>query len=682
MSRLVYRPELDGLRAVAVLLVIAFHAHVAAVAGGYVGVDLFFVLSGFLVTGVLTTELVATGRISLGGFYARRVRRLLLAAVVVIVVTAAAQLIVTSLSGRLDLVGDARAALLYVANWHYIGESGDYFAQNVDSSPFLHFWSLSIEEQFYVGFPLVVLLVVRVSRRPVRALAALMAAVVVLSAALQVWRAADDVTYAYYATETRVYQLSAGSLLMLAVRRRDRLRSRAAAAAPYVGTALVALGLVGLGAVASGLTDLSASHRGLLATVAAVLTLGGLWVGPQSPLARLLALPLPRYLGTISYGIYLWHWPVLLVLERVFAVRPVVLAVLTTALAAGLAALSFEVLEQPVRRARALSRRPWPVVVAGLAVSALVAGFVVAPVLEVDRRPALAVRAGSDVGGLAQALDRPVPPGLDLEAAAADIGPQLPFCTPEDLEACTVVRGDGPHVLLVGDSQARMLGDAFVQLAREHDWTLSTSLILGCSWQQGIYGLRTSDEARAECAAQREDFYRDVLPRLGIDVVVAFDLSRSDAYWSRYLGDASLKPAGAGLDELQQRTTEETARVITCTCAKLVIVRSMIGTGGYALGGFDPIECLAAASTLADCAVSVPLDQPHVDGTYVVLDATDPDIGTIDVNPIVCPAPPLCSPVDGDLVVWKDPDHVTARFFTRHRAALYRLLRQTGLLER
>ena len=149
------RPALDGLRTVAVYLVVLFHAGASWFDGGFVGVDLFFVLSGFLVTTILLEELSSTGRLSLLRFYDRRVRRLLPAAVLLIVVVSAVSLLVLSSVQRDLFIADARAALLYFANWHFLNESRDYFgAETFDASPFLHFWSLSIEEQYYFVFPL------------------------------------------------------------------------------------------------------------------------------------------------------------------------------------------------------------------------------------------------------------------------------------------------------------------------------------------------------------------------------------------------------------------------------------------------------------------------------------------------------------------------------------------------
>ena len=174
-----YRPELDGLRSVAVYLVVLFHCGVGPFEGGFIGVDLFFVLSGFLVSHVIWAEVDRSGSFRLGWFYARRVRRLLPAAVLVIVVTAALQLLVASAPQRSGMVRDAQSALVYLSNWHFIADSRDYFAGDaVGASPFLHFWSLSIEEQFYVVLPLALLLLLRLRRHAAVVLLVLTAVVV------------------------------------------------------------------------------------------------------------------------------------------------------------------------------------------------------------------------------------------------------------------------------------------------------------------------------------------------------------------------------------------------------------------------------------------------------------------------------------------------------------------------
>ena len=270
-----YRPQLDGLRCLAVYLVLLFHAQSVRFGGGFIGVDLFFVLSGFLVTTVIIAEIDEHDRFSLGGFYARRVRRLLPAAVLAIAVTCLIQLLVATEPTRLAMVRDAQAALLYVANWQFIHEANDYFGSGISGSPFLHFWSLSIEEQFYIAYPLIVFLVLVRLRWSRQRLMVLLAVLAAISIAWQVVAAASDVNYAYYATQTRIYQPLVGCVLALLMWELTHRTADSRAAAPQADRSarwagvLGALGVLGVLVLATDLVDVSQSVRGLLSTVAA-----------------------------------------------------------------------------------------------------------------------------------------------------------------------------------------------------------------------------------------------------------------------------------------------------------------------------------------------------------------------------------------------------------------------------
>ena len=293
------------------------------------------------------------------------------------------------------MVRDGQSALVYLSNWQFIADSRDYFAAGTtDTSPFLHFWSLSIEEQFYVVLPLVLLLLLRLRRHAVLVVL-LLAAVVAGSVALQLWHASTDPTYAYYATETRVYQLAAGVLLAML--------TRLVTIPARVGWPLAVVGVAGTVAVASSLIEVSPATRGLLATATSLAAIAGLYAAPTGPAARVLALSVPRYLGQVSYGTYLWHWPVILVTRQVFEVRDLVVLAVAAPVATGLAALSYEVFERPIRRAPAAGplplargrRRP-----GGRRVLAAV--LVVPPVLQATVRPVVGNPEGADLSALAE----------------------------------------------------------------------------------------------------------------------------------------------------------------------------------------------------------------------------------------------------------------------------------------
>ncbi|QWF21489.1 acyltransferase [Nocardioides sp. LMS-CY] len=677
-----YRPEIDGLRTVAVYLVLLYHSGAGWAAGGFIGVDLFFVLSGFLVLNVMLAEVDEHGRLSLGGFYARRIRRLLPAAVLVIVVTSLVFVLTASLPERLPLVRDAQSALLYVSNWHFISAASDYFATDTDKSPFLHFWSLSIEEQFYFVFPLLVALMVKLGKHRGRLFLAVLLTLGAASLVAQIAYAQVDVNRAYYGTDTRLYQLLAGAALAVAFREFGRAGPGSGDRrwSPALGTVVGGLGVAGLLLLSSGLLDLSISARGIAAAAASVAAIAGVYAVPGSPLARLLGRPTPAYLGKISYGTYLWHWPVILVLGQLFDVDAWVLALLAGAIATGLAALSFQVYETPIRRSPRLAPRRWASVVGGLALSVLVALVVVPPVLESDRAPA--VQAGAQAGTAVPAsvsaeLEEPVP-DIDFRAVSDDRGPDDQWCTPDAVEDCLMTPGDGRTVVLVGDSQARMLAPAFERMAEEHGFRLYVDIVSSCPWQDGLYNAWASAQNQAQCHEARDDFYRETLPQMEPDLVVTTSLARSADRWQGHVVD---RDGEAGdLHQMQLEATERTADLVRDAGAPLVMVHSIMGTGGFDSEGPDPLDCLARASTLGDCVVVPPLERPTVDSFYDTVATSRDDAAAIDVNPIVCPDAPVCLPVLDDVVVWRNVDHLTGDIGVARSEEIWAAIEDTGLL--
>ncbi len=655
-----YRPALDGLRTVAVYAVLLFHTGHPWALGGFIGVDLFFVLSGFLVTSVLLSEIDRTGRLKVGMFYTRRVRRLLPAAVVAIVATCAVFVLISPVTDRVDLVDDAQSALLWFANWHFLGESGDYFATDVDRSPFLHFWSLAIEEQFYVVFPVVLLVLMKAGRR--RAITVL-GLLLLASVAAQLYWAQADATHAYYGTDARIYQPLAGAVLALGVHRLPRGGGRRWATAAAVGLVLFLF-------LSSGLLDVAPSWRGLGATLAAVAVIASVSVADASLVARALSQPVLVFLGKISYGTYLWHWPVILALEEVLATSPRVIAVLTVALSTGLAAVSYEVLEKPIRTASFLDRLRWAPAVAGVALSALVAVTVVPGLLGLDRRPALTV-GGERADNVPTQRPLALPDDVDWEAVVADHG-DTGWCAADDPEGCIVHEGSGPHVLLVGDSQAQSLVPMFETLAEEHDLTLSLNVVSGCMWQEELYNTKLSKQGQQDCEDARVGWYDEALPALDPDVVVLMARPRDDeAEWADSVRRRD------GVEQSLERMTLTSSRATLRTLEQLV-PRTLIVSRIVMPETFDPADCLATSPDPNDCVVPVPVGGTESDGFAQTEAARSPKLDVLDLNPAFCPDAPVCLPVVGDEVVWRDDHHVTASYATSRREAVWKILTATG----
>ena len=330
-ARLGHEPALDGLRGLAVAGVVAFHAGFGWATGGFLGVSTFFTLSGFLITSLLLAERSGTGRIDLVAFWARRARRLLPAALLTLLGVSALAGALASPEQLDGLRGDVLSALFYGANWRFLasGQSyGDLFAM---PSPVLHFWSLAIEEQLYVAFPL---LVVAVRRRLGAVLVALVVASVVLAWIL--YEPGGSTSAAYYGTGVRAGELLVGALLaMVVARRRDLVRSPAVAVA---GTGALALLLWAWTVVRQ---DELVLFRGGLVAHAVVSALVIAACLAPGPVRSMLSLSPLQALGRISYGVYLYHWPVLLWFDAPLLLQLAVTLVLAMA--------SFVLVEQPIR---------------------------------------------------------------------------------------------------------------------------------------------------------------------------------------------------------------------------------------------------------------------------------------------------------------------------------------------
>jgi peptidoglycan/LPS O-acetylase OafA/YrhL len=355
-ARPAFRPDIQALRAVAVGGVVVFHLWPAALPGGFVGVDVFFVVSGFLITRQLADEARATGRISLTRFWARRIRRILPAALVVLAATTAAVVLLVPRVAWRDNLPDVRAAALYAENWQLARRAVDYLAAEADPSLVQHYWSLSVEEQFYLAWPLLVLLAVVLSRRlpaldqkawPVAVLTAAGLSSFVLSV---LWTASDAPT-AFFATPTRAWEFAAGGLAALLAPETAGGGGRAALGGIGLVVVLAAMGLIHGDLPFPGAVALVPVLGATLVVAAGLSDRGA---------GRLAGLAPVQWVGDRSYAIYLWHWPLLVALPWVVHRDPTgldLVAVLVVTLA--LAALTKVAIEDPVRTRRMWRSRIW-----------------------------------------------------------------------------------------------------------------------------------------------------------------------------------------------------------------------------------------------------------------------------------------------------------------------------------
>jgi peptidoglycan/LPS O-acetylase OafA/YrhL len=354
-GRIGYQPEFDGLRAVAIVPVVLYHAGVPGLPGGFVGVDVFFVISGFLISRLLLLELNETGRIDILAFYARRARRLLPAlATVVAMVLVLGSFILSPALERQQLSQSATATMAFVSNIYFWRQQAHYFAQPAEWVPLLNMWTLSVEEQFYLLWPALLMLAALFARgRPLPAKVALMlAGLSAVSFALFWWGVRAEPTASYYLAPTRAWEFALGAALALFEKRLSHIGR---GAAPFTLGGLAAIAL----AVALGRDSLLWVIG--LAAFGTAAVIGGITAASGSEGVRLLRWSPLGVIGKLSYSWYLWHWP-LLAFGRVLDVGHHSLSrnLLAAFGALALAALTFVFIEDPIRR-----RRPWPFAGAG-----------------------------------------------------------------------------------------------------------------------------------------------------------------------------------------------------------------------------------------------------------------------------------------------------------------------------
>jgi len=687
-TKLPYRPALDGVRVVAVVLVLAFHAGMHRVPGGFIGVDVFFVLSGFLITRLLLAAAYGGG-ISFVDFYARRMRRLLPVALLVLGVTSLVWIAVASAVEREPLLGDARAAAMYFANWHFAAHATDYFASANQHSPFEHFWSLSVEEQFYLAWPAVVAAVFLLSRRnPGRArrrLAVLTVLLLVGSVALLLSAMhRGDPSFEYFGTHTRAYQLLAGALLTLCCYGRNiTVTNRAGRAAASLGQ-LLALG--SLLVLAGTAVHVSVGVRGMLTAAFAVLLLASLELDPRGLAARPLSWSTVTYLGQISYGTYLWHWPVILLIERFVVISPHSLFGVAMVLSFGLAALSHRLVEQPIRRSPALAARSRGVLAAGLAASAVAGLLVLPPLLTTDRDPAvtpLTPFAVDATGGQSPTQDQlppetgapetgapgpgtsgskptggtkaPAPrtpvPGRDAIKAAGQ-GPPAQTCLQQIIRlGCLSRQGSGPKVLVLGDSHLQMYFTVFNQLAERHDLTLYTWMYYVCPWEDGVL---PSGSNAAPCRENRKLLYDKMLPTIKPDVVITINRGYDDPNYPRDLFQDGA-PGETNPGRVLTAALPAAVDKIRSYGARLIVIEPTPSTR------FNQRECLSRATYVQQCASRSAGKLPS-EQALEARAKTRHDVTAVDLDKAICPRLPLCDAAIDGIVVRKDNDHPSLPF--------------------
>lgn len=656
------RREIQALRAVAVLGVLVFHLWPLRLPGGYVGVDVFFVVSGFLITDHLMREYERRGRISLPGFWARRARRLLPASLLVLTVTAIGVYLLVPLTRWSQFGWEIIASAFYVENWALAAQSVDYMALSNVKSPVQHFWTLGVEEQFYIVWPLLLLgggyLAVRLGRAGVRGAAAVVGIATAASFAFSIFLTALAPSVAYFSTATRAWEFGAGALLALTLRR---------VPTPLTGAVAVASSWLGWGMLAAAMLLFTAdtpfpSYTAALPVLGTVLViLAGTPSTAGAPTALLSLRPV-QFVGDVSYGVYLWHWP-LIVLVPYATLAPLSTgqAILIGGASIVLGWASKRFIEDPVRRLRWIaSARPRRSLLATAGGMIIVAGLSLPLALSSVPPPPEAPKALPSCWG-AEAMTDPQcdgPLAQSLRAPAASFAADLPTAEVKACEVtvelatfrrCDLVARSDRNIALVGDSHATRWVEGFVRAAQEEGWGLSTFLVSGCPLVslEPIGGAWGFDPVGSQLCPQ---------PTAGVLEAIASDPTITDVVLTnRTRLYVSEDPANHPLTSEAVATTIRTLQAAGKNVVVLADhpeIRPIPQQGG---GGAP--DCLAVRDA-AECVMprqGAEFDDPM----RAAAAATSAPV--VDLTDSFC-GPDVCYWQIGGLVVYTDDNHMTRSF--------------------
>ena len=647
--RLGYRGDIEGLRAVAILLVVAAHARVSWLAGGFVGVDVFYVLSGYLITGLLVQEIHETGDLRFANFYARRLRRLMPALLLMVAIVCVLGRLLLPAGEQLGQATAAASALLWISNFNFAFSNLGYFAPGADSNLFLHTWSLGVEEQFYTVWPLLVVLAMGAwqgaKRRPSAGrLKWYFSVIFVLGLALSLYWTREAPQLAFYMMPSRAWQFALGALVFLAAGSPAFQMS-----GPTIGQKwLRAGGWLGLAMIllSSVLIDGSVPYPGtwaLLPSIGAALVLaaggGGAWSA-----GNVLAIRPMQAIGRVSYAWYLWHWPVLLLGATLVDTDSGWnrLALVVISLIA--ATLSYRFFELPVRRWRLPLTRPRMAVFGALALMVLAGSLA----LRWHNAAAARMNMPEELRYEMARMDAPIIYGMDCDE----------WYHSSRVRVCEFGDKDARHTAVaIGDSVALQWFPAYEYVFVKPGWRLLVITKSSCPMVDvPIFYPRIGREY-TECTQWRQDALRTIA-RLKPDIVVVGSTSTTP-----YTQTEWIEGSGRVLRSLSNSANEVYVMRSTPTLP------------------FDGPSCLAPRSSVysalserAQC--TGPATTARSNDVYRwlrVAAAPFHNVHFVDMTSAICPAN-ICHAEINGRIVFRDSQHLTASFANSLGPALGKVL--------
>jgi peptidoglycan/LPS O-acetylase OafA/YrhL len=620
-----FRPDIEGLRAIAVCFVVLYHAGLPFLKGGFTGVDIFFVLSGYLITGLLMKELNSSGGINLSRFYARRVRRLLPALTLVVVVVCLIQAVISSPIAQFDVLKVALTTILFFSNIYFAHTQLHYFAQASTSGPLLHTWSLAVEEQIYFVWPIFLLLLTRmVKSLGIRIL--LIAAVTALSFIGCVWLTAWNQVFAFFLSPSRAWEFSIGGLLAF-------VPLHWLTAHQNLCKWLGAAGLITLALCGVFMTN-SVSFPGYVAAFPVLGTLASLQAGagaPSSLVARVLHLRPMQYLGGISYSLYLWHWPVLIIARDIFPNNSAAVRAACVVLSVVLAAITHVALENPIRfNSFLVSRSLLSLGVLGLSMTICIGGLAMWWVaLSHSAQFLKFYKVRNDLPSFYE---------MGCTAELSDDRPKM----------CSFGEISHPEstVVLFGDSHAAQWFPAMKVIAESRHWKLVTIIKPSCP----PMNIKALSNTRAIEACERwRKLAIAAIQEMHPDTVIMSASSRYPRRDSPRLIDAAEWEKG----------TRDTFLAIAGQGTAVRIIRDTPHAD------YDVPPCLAQLAWNGH-ATCPPLNRANalsadIYQAVVRAAANIENVKIIDMSDAIC-GTDSCATEQGDLVKYRDTDHLTSSY--------------------
>lgn len=667
-----YRPDIQGLRAIAVGLVLLYHAGAPFLKGGFVGVDVFFVISGFLITGMLLRQSLETGRIDLTDFYARRIRRILPAATAVLLVTVIATMLVLPRTRWGNVGQDVIGSALYYVNWTFASNT-DYLNADAAVSPLQHFWTLAVEEQFYILWPLLLIGLLLVVDRlrtvgsllqspaleKIRIRRALELGVVLMVLPSLLWSiywTASEPAQAYFVTTTRLWELGVGAAIAVFALYLERLPAR-------IGYALQLLGLVCIasaGVLYSSETVFPGAAALLPTLGAAAVIVGGMSGRADTGVSKFLAVKPMRWVGDLSYSLYLWHWPLLVFAAYLVGGELRFWQGLVIVVAAILPAwLSFRFIETPFRTWGYVAADRWRAIKVGVALMliSVLAGVSIMLAVRLSGQQdelmpgaAVGAQALDDDSASGEVVDQ-VGPFTPLPEEAADDNPGL-FdlgCHQEqsaaEVDPCVFGDAESDYVVvLVGDSHAAQWLPALAPLAESHGWRLETYSKSSCPLN-GV-GLSIDGVFYEECYQWGQKVLESLSERSDVDHAIVSA--------SRYAVPEEV-PDGIPAGELEEGYAQIWGQLSQSGLPMTVILDTP-------RTNIDVPECVAEhRDQLSLCAVGRDEALSASGHPQLKKAAASSELTTIDMTDSICPAQ-KCMPVIGSVLVYRDSNHITATY--------------------